>query len=201
MANGLVYILQSLVSLYLMAFVVRLSMHWARSDFRNPIVQFVLTVTNPLVLPLRRFVPPVYKIDSATLIIFFPVAVGDHGLTGTPRLHNVPRRRNSPWADGNLGAATNTERLHGSYFYLRTHELDWRGWLQPVTGHDQWAAARTGGTAARAISADHSADRWLRPVSPVPSSRSAGAGTDTGHSGHPACGALSLPDRSDYLVR
>ncbi|HJP05277.1 MAG: YggT family protein [Gammaproteobacteria bacterium] len=80
MANGLVYILQSLVSLYLMAFVVRLSMHWARSDFRNPIVQFVLTVTNPLVLPLRRFVPPVYKIDSATLIIFFLLQWATMGL-------------------------------------------------------------------------------------------------------------------------
>ncbi|MDP6436056.1 MAG: YggT family protein [Gammaproteobacteria bacterium] len=71
MANGLVYILQSLIGLYLLAFVLRLGMHWARSDFRNPIVQFVLTVTNPLVLPLRRFVPPVYKIDTSTLVIFF----------------------------------------------------------------------------------------------------------------------------------
>lgn len=71
MANGLVYILQSLVGLYLIAFVVRLGMHWARSDFRNPVVQFVLTVTNPLVLPLRRFITPVYKIDTATLIVFF----------------------------------------------------------------------------------------------------------------------------------
>jgi YggT family protein len=70
MQSGLVYILQSLIDLYLLTFVLRLAMQWVRADFRNPIVQFVLTVTNPLVLPLRRFVPSVYKIDTATLIVF-----------------------------------------------------------------------------------------------------------------------------------
>ena len=70
MQSGLVYILQSLIDLYLITFVLRLGMQWVRADFRNPIVQFVLTVTNPLVLPVRKFVPPIYKIDTATLIIF-----------------------------------------------------------------------------------------------------------------------------------
>jgi len=70
MQSGLVYILQSLVNLYLIAFALRLAMQWVRADFRNPIVKFVLTVTNHLVLPLRKFVPAIYKIDTATLIIF-----------------------------------------------------------------------------------------------------------------------------------
>jgi YggT family protein len=70
MQSGLVYILQSLVDLYLIAFVLRLAMQWVRADFRNPIVKFVLKVTDPLVIPLRRFVPPLYKIDTATLIVF-----------------------------------------------------------------------------------------------------------------------------------
>ena len=70
MQSGLVYILQSLIDLYLMVFVLRLGMQWVRADFRNPIVQFVLTVTNPLVAPLRRFLPPIYKIDTATLLVF-----------------------------------------------------------------------------------------------------------------------------------
>ena len=68
--QGIIYILQSLIDLYLITFVLRLGMQWVRADFRNPIVQFVLTITNPLVLPVRKFVPPVYKIDTATLIIY-----------------------------------------------------------------------------------------------------------------------------------
>ena len=70
MASGLVYILQSLIDMYLVTFVLRLAMQWVRADFRNPIVQFVLTVTNPLVAPLRRLLPPVYKIDTGTLLVF-----------------------------------------------------------------------------------------------------------------------------------
>jgi YggT family protein len=70
MASGLVYILQSLVDLYLITFVLRLAMQWVRADFRNPIVQFVLTVTNPLVAPLRKMLPPIYKIDTATLLVY-----------------------------------------------------------------------------------------------------------------------------------
>ena len=70
MQNGLVYLLQSLIDLYLVTYALRLGMQWVRADYRNPIVQFVLTVTNPLVLPVRKFVPAVYKIDTATLIIF-----------------------------------------------------------------------------------------------------------------------------------
>jgi len=70
MASGLVYILQSLLDLYLITFVLRLSMQWVRADFRNPIVQFVLKVTNPVVAPLRKILPPVYKIDSGTLIAY-----------------------------------------------------------------------------------------------------------------------------------
>ncbi len=70
MQNGLVYLLQSLIDLYLITYALRLGMQWVRADYRNPIVQFVLKVTDPLVLPVRKFVPAVYKIDVATLIIF-----------------------------------------------------------------------------------------------------------------------------------
>jgi YggT family protein len=80
MQSGLIYILQSLVDLYLIAFVLRLAMQWVRADFRNPIVQFVLTVTNPLVLPLRQFIPPIYKIDTATLLVFLLLQLAATGI-------------------------------------------------------------------------------------------------------------------------
>jgi YggT family protein len=90
MENGLVYILQSLIGLYLMAYVLRLGMNWVRSDPRNPIVQFVLTVSDPLVLPLRRFVPPIYKLDTATLIVFFLLQWADIGLLGALACQTAP---------------------------------------------------------------------------------------------------------------
>ncbi len=45
-------------------------MQWVRADYRNPIVQFVVKVTNPLVTPLQRLLPPIYKIDTATLVVY-----------------------------------------------------------------------------------------------------------------------------------
>ncbi len=70
MTSGLIYILRSLMDLYLITFALRLGMQWVRADFRNPIVQFVLTVTNPLVSPLRKVLAPVGKLDLATAVVY-----------------------------------------------------------------------------------------------------------------------------------
>ena len=76
MQSGLVYILQSLVDLYLVAVALRLALQWVRADYRNPIVQFVVTVTNPLVVPLQKILAPMYKIDTATLVVFLVIQLG-----------------------------------------------------------------------------------------------------------------------------
>ena len=60
---------QSLLELYILIFVLRLILQAVRADFRNPISQFVLKLTDPLVLPLRRLVPAVGPVDTATVLI------------------------------------------------------------------------------------------------------------------------------------
>jgi YggT family protein len=70
MQSGLVYILQSLADLYLIAVALRLALQWVRADWRNPVVQFVVNITNPLVVPLQKALPPIYKIDTATLVVY-----------------------------------------------------------------------------------------------------------------------------------
>ncbi|MFZ1623804.1 MAG: YggT family protein [Gammaproteobacteria bacterium] len=68
MQSALIFILRTLFDLYVLVFVLRLLMQWARVDTRNPFVQFILRVTNPLVMPLRRLLPPIGRLDSATLM-------------------------------------------------------------------------------------------------------------------------------------
>lgn len=70
MLSGLLYILQSLLDLYLGAMALRLAMQWVRADYRNPIVQFIVKITDPLVKPLQRMLGRIYKIDMATLVVF-----------------------------------------------------------------------------------------------------------------------------------
>lgn len=69
MEQALVFIIRTLVDLYIITFVLRIIMQWVRADFRNPLTQFILRITNPLVIPLRRFVPPIGGLDTATLIV------------------------------------------------------------------------------------------------------------------------------------
>jgi YggT family protein len=66
--NALYFIVDTLLSLLLFVVLLRLLLQVARADFRNPISQAVVRLTNPLVLPLRRIFPPVRKIDTASVV-------------------------------------------------------------------------------------------------------------------------------------
>ncbi len=68
MQNPLIFILRTLFDLYVLTFALRLLLQWATVDKRNPLVQFILRVTNPLVVPLRRVLPAMGRLDTATLV-------------------------------------------------------------------------------------------------------------------------------------
>jgi YggT family protein len=69
MQDALIFIFRSLLDLYIICFVLRLLLQWVRADFRNPLSQFILRVTDPLVIPVRRLVPAIGSLDTATLLI------------------------------------------------------------------------------------------------------------------------------------
>lgn len=68
MQSALIYIIRTLFDLYVLTFMVRLLLQWAPVDKRNPLVQFIFRITNPLVIPLRRILPPAGRIDTATVV-------------------------------------------------------------------------------------------------------------------------------------
>lgn len=61
------YILNTLATLYQVVLLLRLLMQLTRADFRNPIGRAVLQLTDPVVRPLRRLLPPLGKVDTATV--------------------------------------------------------------------------------------------------------------------------------------
>src|SRR4029434_5066413 len=73
--NALYYLVDTLTSLYLGVLILRLIMQIVRANFRNPFAEAVLRVTNPLIMPLRRVLPPVGKTDSATVLAIVLFAV------------------------------------------------------------------------------------------------------------------------------
>ena len=63
------YLLQTLLSLYLLAMLLRFLLQLVRANFYNPISQFLVRITNPLVLPVRRAVPGVAGLDISSLLL------------------------------------------------------------------------------------------------------------------------------------
>lgn len=67
--DALIFIVRSLLQVLLVTvFLLRFLLPLVRADARNPLSQAVLRITNPLVLPLSRIVPPAGRIDTASLV-------------------------------------------------------------------------------------------------------------------------------------
>lgn len=66
--EAILYIVRALLWLVVFAFLLRVILQVVRADFRNAIAQAIVRVTNPLVLPLRRVIPPIGKFDVASLV-------------------------------------------------------------------------------------------------------------------------------------
>jgi len=90
--TALIFIVDTLLSLALFVVLARLLLQWARADFRNPIAQAIVRLTNPLILPLRRVLPPIGKVDTASVVAVILVAIIKRGILfaltgyGTPGL-------------------------------------------------------------------------------------------------------------------
>ncbi len=75
--SAITFIIETLLSLALFVVLARLLLQWTRADFRNPLCQAVVHITNPLIVPLRRVLPPIGKLDTASVIAVLLVALID----------------------------------------------------------------------------------------------------------------------------
>ncbi len=67
--RALTYLISTLIDLYIMSVILRLILQWVRADFYNPLSQFLVKITNPLVIPLRRMIPPIGRLDTAAVVL------------------------------------------------------------------------------------------------------------------------------------
>jgi YggT family protein len=67
MQQALYYVIDTLIGLYQAVLLLRLLMQWTRADFRNPIARAIVQLTDPVILPLRRLLPPLGKTDTASI--------------------------------------------------------------------------------------------------------------------------------------
>ena len=68
-ATAISYLVSTLISLYVTAVMLRLLLQWVRADFYNPVCQFLVKVTNPVLVPLRRVIPSIGRLDTASIVL------------------------------------------------------------------------------------------------------------------------------------
>jgi YggT family protein len=67
--QALAFLFETLTSLGLLAVLLRLLLQWARADFRNPLARALVQITNPLLVPMRRVLPSIGRVDTASVIV------------------------------------------------------------------------------------------------------------------------------------
>ena len=72
--EAILYLLRFAFDALLMILIMRVWLQWVKADFYNPLSQFIVKVSNPLVVPLRRVIPGLGGLDLATIVVAYVVA-------------------------------------------------------------------------------------------------------------------------------
>src|ERR1700709_269179 len=77
---AIIFIIKALSGLLVWVFLLRVLLPLCRADARNPLSQAVIKLTNPLVMPLRRVLPTVQRLDTASLTALLIVQIASTSL-------------------------------------------------------------------------------------------------------------------------
>ena len=69
LTQTLIYILDTVVGLFVLAVLTRFFAQAMRASFRNPLAQFIVALTDWAVKPLRRIVPAILGLDTASFLV------------------------------------------------------------------------------------------------------------------------------------
>lgn len=83
------FILYGLLSIYLLLITIRIIFSWGMVSYTNRVMKFLVDVTEPLLGPLRRMIPPLGWLDISPLVAIiiiwlFQAAVAGTLLRGAP---------------------------------------------------------------------------------------------------------------------
>ena len=69
LTDPLIFLIDTVFSLYILAVLLRFLLQWSGADFYNPISRLLVKVTHPPLRLMRRFVPSIGRIDTSSLIL------------------------------------------------------------------------------------------------------------------------------------
>ncbi|EJM55934.1 YggT family protein [Pseudomonas sp. GM48] len=73
--DAAIFIIKTLGSLYLLIVLMRFILQLVRANFYNPLCQFIVKATQPLLKPLRRVIPSMFGLDMSSLVLALVVQI------------------------------------------------------------------------------------------------------------------------------
>ena len=68
-SNAGVFLINAVFGIYIFAVLLRFLLQLVRADFYNPLCQAIVTVTNPPLRPMRRYIPSLKGLDTASVVL------------------------------------------------------------------------------------------------------------------------------------
>jgi len=82
-SNPVIFLLQVLFGAYILVLMLRFVLQLVRADFYNPISQFIVKITTPVLRPLRRIIPGLAGVDLASIVLIWLLQALELGLIVT----------------------------------------------------------------------------------------------------------------------
>lgn len=90
LSTPLIFLIDTVFSLYIFALLLRFLFQWSGADPRNPVSQFLIRVTHPPLRVLRRMTPSFGRVDTACILLMIALQTSASFLILLVRGENVP---------------------------------------------------------------------------------------------------------------
>lgn len=90
LANAGEFLISLLISLFMIIVMFRFLLQVVRADFYNPISQAIVKITNPVLLPMRKFIPGYAGIDWSSVLLLILLQGIELFLIALLKLDSVP---------------------------------------------------------------------------------------------------------------
>jgi len=77
------FILSGLISIYILFIVIRIVFSWSGLGYTNRLMRFLVDVTEPLLGPLRRIIPPLGWLDISPIVAILILTLFQQAVAGT----------------------------------------------------------------------------------------------------------------------
>ena len=82
------YLISTIIGLYIIIVLLRFLLQLVKADFYNPVSQFIVKATSPVLIPMRRFIPGLFGLDIASLLLAYGLQCLENFLLFT--LRDIP---------------------------------------------------------------------------------------------------------------